>query len=114
MTMDLGTDLAWAKYANCKGQDTEAWVTEKEDDPVTAQQELTCGMCKVRGQCLEYATANDVEGVWAGTNSYQRRVMQVPRNRAKCPGCTSRDVTDLGSTQICMSCGISWENLLVA
>lgn len=105
-------DLAWAKYANCNGEKLEVWVPDREDEPVTAQQDMICGMCKVKGECLEYALENDVDGVWAATNSYQRRVMKVPRNRAKCPGCGSREVMDLPPTQVCLSCGISWEKLL--
>lgn len=109
--MDLGNDLDWAIRGNCRTYPNLEWVPEREDTPVTDQQERICGMCPVKGRCLEFATENDVEGVWAGTNSYQRRVMQVPRNRAKCPGCGSRDVMDLGNQQVCTSCAISWARM---
>lgn len=102
----------WSLEGNCLGYPDIDWVPDKEDEPLTVLQELVCGMCKVKGECLDYAMSNtEVEGVWGGTNSYQRRIIQVPRNRAKCPGCGSRDVTDLDSEQICMSCGVSWTKL---
>lgn len=108
--LGFGTDLDWGRLSKCKGDPIEHWVDDgvREDAPLTTYQELTCGMCPVRGECLDYATKNDVDGVWGGTNSYQRRVMQVPRNRVKCPGCGSRDVIDLNSEQVCSCCGVSW------
>lgn len=109
--MDLGNDLDWAKKGNCLTWLGLDWVPDREDEPVTDLQDRICGMCPVKDACLTYATEHDVEGVWAGTNSYQRRVMQVPRNRAKCPGCGSRDVIELGDNQICSACAISWLKL---
>ncbi len=103
--------VSWSLYANCRGFSSLDWTPEFEDTPLTSEQELICGMCKVKDDCFKYAIENDADGIWGGTNSYQRRIMQVPRNRAKCPGCGSHDVTDLGSEQICMSCGVSWTKL---
>lgn len=110
--MNLGRDLDWAIDGECIKWTKLNWVPELEDEPVTAEQERICGGCSVKAECLAYALGNDVDGVWAATNSYTRRVMQVPRNRVKCPGCSSTDVIKAGSDQICMSCGISWASLV--
>lgn len=38
-----------------------------------------CGACSVRQECLEYALANGVQGVWGGTSHRERRDLGATR-----------------------------------
>jgi hypothetical protein len=71
--------------------------------------------CPIRAQCLNWALAHDVEGVWGGMTKYQRD--QVRRTasrgslkvrRARCPGCYSTTTIANYRGQVCVSCGLSW------
>lgn len=78
-----------------------------------------CGLCPVRGECLDYALkvkveapgkqkADWVSGIWGRTTYYQRELMRRRQNRVSCPTCHSRDVIDERYDQVCQSCGASW------
>lgn len=68
-----------------------------------------CGLCPARGDCLAWALNNDAYGLWAGTSRFQRLQLTRDRHRARCPGCGSPAVIDMGRDQVCSACGISWK-----
>lgn len=73
-----------------------------------------CNECPVVAQCLEYALANAVEGVWAGTTTAQRRRLRKrarvnsQQQRAQQHRATVRDLARKGHTsaQIIATTGI--------
>jgi len=57
--------LAWQSDALCSQTDPEAFFPEKGGS--TRDAKRICTSCDVRGECLEYALANDERfGIWGG------------------------------------------------
>lgn len=53
-----------------------------------------CGRCPVRAQCLSFALAHDVHGVWAATTEDDRRELRT-RSRLPAPPSVSDQLDDL-------------------
>jgi WhiB family redox-sensing transcriptional regulator len=106
---DPATWQSWQAGALCAQTDPEMFFPEKGGSTREAKQ--VCMACEVRGECLEYAIANDERfGVWGGLSNRGRRrargarphrPVTVPHDRghpapdrspgpgAACPGTTS-------------------------
>jgi WhiB family redox-sensing transcriptional regulator len=66
---------AWRRRAACKGQRTDAFFPGRGQSTHAAK--AVCVGCAVRQDCLEYALADpDLDGVWAGLTTKERRVMR--------------------------------------
>ena len=68
----LGAELDWQERALCAQTDPEAFFPEKGGS--TREAKRVCLSCDVRGDCLEYALANDERfGIWGGLSERERR-----------------------------------------
>jgi WhiB family redox-sensing transcriptional regulator len=76
---DLGdtetTEFEWQERALCAQTDPEAFFPEKGGS--TREAKRVCLTCDVRGECLEYALANDERfGIWGGLSERERRKLK--------------------------------------
>lgn len=63
--------LAWQANAYCRRVDAEIFFPKRGGS--TRMAKLACGACVVRGDCLDYALANDERhGVWGGLTERER------------------------------------------
>jgi WhiB family redox-sensing transcriptional regulator len=63
----------WMAQAACRGNPAPFFPVR--DEPTVESREV-CGRCPVSNACLDYALAEDLEGVWAGTSKRERRRMR--------------------------------------
>jgi WhiB family redox-sensing transcriptional regulator len=69
---ELGGELDWQERALCAQTDPEAFFPEKGGS--TREAKRVCMSCEVRGECLDYALANDERfGIWGGLSERERR-----------------------------------------
>jgi len=67
--------LAWQSDALCAQTDPEAFFPEKGGS--TREAKRICDGCEVRGECLDYALANDERfGIWGGLSERERRKLR--------------------------------------
>jgi WhiB family transcriptional regulator, redox-sensing transcriptional regulator len=62
---------SWTKRAACRDGHLY-YEFFRDGPPLRAVREL-CESCPVSSQCLSYALANDVHGIWAGTTWKDRQ-----------------------------------------
>jgi WhiB family transcriptional regulator, redox-sensing transcriptional regulator len=75
MNFDDGGALSWQERALCAQTDPEAFFPEKGGS--TREAKKVCLSCDVRGECLEYALANDERfGIWGGLSERERRKLK--------------------------------------
>lgn len=103
-------DIDWSR-ALCRSAayaSSDIWFDEDTEQIAV---ELCKTRCPLTVLCAQYALEKKEKfGVWGGTTAQQRKVINWPKNRVKCPGCRSGDVTSLDSkTETCWSCGLSWK-----
>ena len=68
-------ELGWQERALCAQTDPEAFFPEKGGS--TREAKKVCIGCDVRGECLEYALANDERfGIWGGLSEDERRKLK--------------------------------------
>jgi WhiB family transcriptional regulator, redox-sensing transcriptional regulator len=68
-------ELGWQERALCAQTDPEAFFPEKGGS--TREAKRVCLTCDVRGECLEYALANDERfGIWGGMSERERRKLK--------------------------------------
>src|SRR4051794_26363023 len=68
-------ELGWQERALCAQTDPEAFFPEKGGS--TREAKRVCLTCDVRGECLEYALANDERfGIWGGLSERERRKLK--------------------------------------
>lgn len=69
---EVAAELEWQERALCAQTDPEAFFPEKGGS--TREAKKVCTRCEVRGECLEYALANDERfGIWGGLSERERR-----------------------------------------
>lgn len=75
------TSPAWQSEGSCAqtGPDDRLWFPEGKGKHMTRIVRKVCGACPVNDLCLEWALANDVEGMWAGTTTNERRTIRKQR-----------------------------------
>ena len=74
-TTDDEAALGWQERALCAQTDPEAFFPEKGGS--TREAKKVCTRCEVRGECLEYALANDERfGIWGGLSERERRKLK--------------------------------------
>ena len=65
-------ELPWAEEALCAYVDPDVFFPEKGGSSREAKR--ICAQCAVRGECLDYALANDERfGIWGGLSERERR-----------------------------------------
>ncbi|WP_424935316.1 MULTISPECIES: WhiB family transcriptional regulator [Bacteria] len=75
ITSDEEESLSWQTDALCAQTDPEAFFPEKGGS--TRDAKRICASCDVRGECLEYALANDERfGIWGGLSERERRKLK--------------------------------------
>lgn len=98
----------WMKRGFCRGANPDIFDGEPGYDEIAKGY---CLRCDVRLECLEYALSRtDVIGVWGGMTEYERTAQKRGGKRASCPGCRGVNVYSDGSSEICVSCGVSWKS----
>lgn len=88
MSDSVGATVPWVWYARsaipdfqsgraaCAGTDPDAWVAEdNENQALLDLCRKICAGCPVRDECLAYARANRVAGVWGGTTERERELL---------------------------------------
>lgn len=71
-TAEAAEAMEWQERALCAQTDPEAFFPEKGGS--TREAKRVCLSCEVRGDCLEYALANDERfGIWGGLSERERR-----------------------------------------
>mgnify|MGYP002737197095 FL=1 len=71
-TAEAAEAMEWQERALCAQTDPEAFFPEKGGS--TREAKRVCLSCEVRGECLEYALANDERfGIWGGLSERERR-----------------------------------------
>ena len=69
----------WHSRGLCVGEDPEAFFPSHGDPGTGARQ--VCAACRVRDECLSYATAADELGIWGGLNQQERRNLKRREQR---------------------------------
>ncbi len=68
-------EFGWQERALCAQTDPEAFFPEKGGS--TREAKKVCLSCDVRGECLDYALANDERfGIWGGLSERERRKLK--------------------------------------
>jgi WhiB family redox-sensing transcriptional regulator len=57
------------------------WFSERGETREVRQAKEICAACVVRPQCLEWATENKEQGIWAGLSVESRRRLRDKRRR---------------------------------
>jgi WhiB family transcriptional regulator, redox-sensing transcriptional regulator len=70
----------WQDRAGCIGADHDVFFPLTPHDETAAK--AICAWCPVRTDCLEYATAHFLEGIWGGTTEDERRLERRRQLRA--------------------------------
>lgn len=97
---------SWRYHAFCFGANPEIF-----DDPAhTETAKAYCLRCPVSDMCLAEAIllGPSTEGTWGGTTQDERAALKRGGHRVSCPGCGGQSVFNDGSSEICVSCGLSW------
>lgn len=82
------TDRSWIDRAACKGEPTDLFFLDKEDQASNILKlkaiKPLCGGCPVKKECLTYAVDNHITyGIWGGyTGTQRRRFKRVRRQQA--------------------------------
>src|SRR5487761_188003 len=69
----------WHSRGLCVGADPEAFFPSHGDPGTGARQ--VCAACRVRNECLSYATAADELGIWGGFDQQERRNLKRRQQR---------------------------------
>lgn len=88
----------------CRGANPDIFSEAGHEDTAKGY----CQRCPVSVQCLDWALRENEEGIWGGTTDDERKALKRGGNRRSCPGCGGRKIYSDGSSEICLSCGLSW------
>lgn len=103
------SDVVWQSEARCLDAGFDFVPYSETEAELGKVQATFCNPCPVRTECLAYALLYRMSGYWGGTSTAERRKLSVPRDRVKCPSCTSRAVVRMQEGHdICQHCGVSW------
>ena len=69
----------WQSRGLCRDVDPELLHPLPKDHKATARAKKVCSRCPVRTECLEFALARPVSGIWAGTTEDERRAIRQSR-----------------------------------
>ena len=69
----------WHSRGLCIGEDPEAFFPSHGAPGTGARQ--VCAACRVRDECLSYATAADELGIWGGLDQQERRNLKRRQQR---------------------------------
>lgn len=75
LSEDARREVAWQERALCR-RESAPDVFFPETTPRAGIKERCNTECEVREQCLAYALAHDVVGIWGGTSTKERRRMK--------------------------------------
>lgn len=102
------TDPDW-KQAACTGMSRDLFFPNDFELP-DERAVRTCRRCLIREDCATYAIEKHEEfGIWGGLTEEQRQKASKSQSRVRCPDCRSDSVFADGDTEICLSCGLSWQ-----
>jgi WhiB family redox-sensing transcriptional regulator len=100
--------LEWQDKAACSGMNRD-WFFPEPDVLPAPEAAAACRRCSVRDECLAWALETGQEfGIWGGLTEEQRRKISTTRSRVRCPDCRSESIIDLGRSEVCLACGLSW------
>lgn len=102
----------WSDLGACRGAPSDLFFPEdlNGDEPAYPPPEVKryCDRCRVRAQCLTEHLTEEF-GIFGGKTGYERSLLTRPRQRKRCPGCSSLDLVIESRHEICLACGVSWE-----
>ena len=105
MTRTEYTEINWREGRACRKVDPEMFFDDDREKLAIA----LCFKCPVRELCLSWAMRhNEKHGVWGGLTELERRQVNTPRVRVKCPHCANTRIFDDERSAICLVCGLSW------
>lgn len=73
------TESGWMDDAACRGEPPDDWFpegSEWERRAPTQRAKAVCARCPVAQDCLDYAMANHLVGIWGGRDDKERRRLQ--------------------------------------
>lgn len=99
----------WMTRGLCRGADPQIFDGDPLHDETAKE---FCRRCPVKNECRQYGIENSgqVVGVWGGLNDDERRAQKRGGDRKRCPGCRGERILDVGYSEICLSCGLSWKS----
>jgi WhiB family redox-sensing transcriptional regulator len=98
----------WRRQAYCANSYDDKFFSDNDVDQAIVVSRCHT-FCPVRVECLNYALEhNEKFGVWGGTTELERRQIETPRVRIKCPHCVGTRIFQEQSHAVCLTCGISW------
>jgi len=100
-------------HGACRNADPDIFFDDsaEENDQVTPAVFAYCHIrCDIRPECLHWAMeTNQRHGMWGGTTPRQRVKLRTPIVRVSCPGCRGTDIMEMPTTEMCLSCGLTWK-----
>lgn len=102
----------WYRNAACRNTNSDQFTPVIETSVTLAKiKKEFCDICPVRERCLQFAIISGDRGYWGGTSTAERTAMRRVRSRSKCPitTCRAPDPVILGTYQVCIRCGASWQ-----
>lgn len=109
-------DIEWMDDAACFGMDPDLFFAPPpargNGDWDLAPREM-CRSCPVQMECLDYATVNNLFGIWGGSGEDQRQFLRRKRNEGSPPhGCRKCGSRLTGprrkadpTLRMCIACG---------
>lgn len=72
-------NTGWMESAECRGSNPEVFFphsdTSSSEQMRISAAKAICNTCIVREECLDYALANPVTGIWGGLTETERRTL---------------------------------------
>lgn len=77
LNLECGTaigDRTWVTRGACRGSEVPTWLFYVDDEDLESidAARAICATCQVADECLAYATANRLDGIWGGTTAAER------------------------------------------
>jgi WhiB family transcriptional regulator, redox-sensing transcriptional regulator len=69
----------WHRWGLCVGEYPDVFFPSHGDPAIDARE--ICAACRVRGDCLNYATEADEFGIWGGLDQQERRNLKRKQRR---------------------------------
>lgn len=110
MVKKLVGELPDWRLGVCRTMDPDLFFADENTNEPGPEVVVACGRCAISAMCLHWAMTNKEQfGVWGGTTPKQRRALNRPIARLRCPGCASEAILEEPGTETCLSCGLSWK-----
>ena len=84
----FGLPTDWMNRRACTWDDRHLFFSENDSSRLKArfaemEAKAICATCPVQGECLDYAIAGDMHGIWGGLTRQERDKAKKRRGRAR-------------------------------